>query len=111
MFDSSDDDDQEELPRRQRKVWRTDWVGQRNRDEFCAKLYSELRTDEPTLYHNLIGLQSSSFESSSFISFLRCYSDPISLNILLNNLHPSLAMCLEQTKKKHHNKNTPELRN
>lgn len=62
-FDSSDDDDDErEPPQKQRRIWRKDWVGRREVEGFYAKLYQELRNEEPTLYHNFLRMTAEQFD-------------------------------------------------
>lgn len=62
-FDSSDEEQQERVPRKkQRKAWRKEWVGRRDDEGFCAKLYRELRSEEPALYHNFLRLTFEQFD-------------------------------------------------
>lgn len=63
VFDSSDDEEQEELPRKnRRKIWRKEWVGRRDEEGFCVKLYRELRSEEPALYRNFLRLSFDQFD-------------------------------------------------
>lgn len=62
VFESSDDD-QEELPLKQRKVWRKNWIGARETDGFGAKLYRELLAEEPQLYHNFLRMTAHQFDN------------------------------------------------
>lgn len=56
------DDDEEELTRKKRKVWRKNWVERREREGFCAKLYRELREEEPELLHNFLRMTADQFD-------------------------------------------------
>lgn len=63
VFDSSsDDEDQNKLPTKQRKFWRKDWVGRRDTEGFCEKLYRELREEEPSLYQNILRMTVDQFD-------------------------------------------------
>lgn len=63
VFESSDDDDQnDQLPQKRRSVWRKNWVERREREGFCEKLYQEIRQEEATLYHNFLRMTSDQFD-------------------------------------------------
>ena len=55
-FESSDDSDQNyhKSPPKRRRVWVKDWVRRRDQEDFCAKLYRELRDEEPALFNNFL---------------------------------------------------------
>lgn len=62
VFDSSDDDDEKELPRKQRSVWVKNWVMRRDEEGFCAKLYRELREEETDFYRNFVHMTPEQFD-------------------------------------------------
>lgn len=62
VFESSDDEDREDIPRKRRKYWRREWIGKREKEGFCAKLYQELREEDPALYHNFLRMTFAQFD-------------------------------------------------
>lgn len=62
VFDSSDDDDRVDVRRKRRKYWRRNWVGKRENEGFYAKLYKELKDEDPSLYHNFLRMTSAQFD-------------------------------------------------
>lgn len=62
VFEDSDDDEEMKLNRNRRRVWRKEWVGRRDVEGFCEKLYIELRDEEPNLYHNFLRMTIDQFD-------------------------------------------------
>lgn len=55
--------DEDEVPRKRRKVWVKDWVGRRHREGCYAKLLNELRAEEPALYRNFLRMTADQFDN------------------------------------------------
>lgn len=60
IFESSEDEDDSQ--RKRRNVWTKDWVVRRKQEGFYAKLFPELRAEEPELYHNFLRMDLEQFE-------------------------------------------------
>lgn len=59
----SDDEISNMSTKNQRIVWRKNWVERREREGFCAKLYKELRNEEPQLLHNFLRMTADQFDN------------------------------------------------
>lgn len=65
LLESSDDEveiNAKELPRKQRSVWRKEWIGRREKEGFCEKLLLELRAEDPQLYRNFLRMSADQFD-------------------------------------------------
>lgn len=63
VFESSDNDDQDDqLPQKRRRVWKKNWIEHREQEGFCVKLYRELRQEEPRLHYNFLRMTPDQFD-------------------------------------------------
>lgn len=62
VFDSSEDEEEPQPPKRQRKFWTKNWILRRPQDGFYAKLLVQLRSEEPQLYRNFLRMNAEQFD-------------------------------------------------
>lgn len=60
VLESSEDED--ESPKKRRRVWTKDWIARRQQEGFYVKLLVELRAGEPELYHIFLRMDSKQFD-------------------------------------------------
>lgn len=60
VFD--DEEEEDELPLKRRRIWTRDWVLRREQEGFCAKLLNELRAEDPALYRNFLRMTAEQFD-------------------------------------------------
>lgn len=56
-------DDEEEPPKKRRSVWVKDWVAYRQQEGCYVKLLTQLRGNEPELYHNFLRMDAAQFDN------------------------------------------------
>lgn len=65
ILDSSSDEENinERVASKRKRIWRKEWVGRREKEGFCSKLMVELKNDEPTMILNFLRMTPEDFEN------------------------------------------------